>query len=117
MSQNETIKTLSAASDMLITPLPKGPTQFILALDLFTATAKFAAFVGTVKIQWSADEKTWTDGTVIAVASSGATAANPTAVGNFASLLDVTAIAARVFVSAYTSGGITARTHLIQVAA
>lgn len=69
-------------------------------------------FVGTLKIQWSADFKTWNDGTVYTVGA--ATQANPTGVGVFAAVLDVTAKYWRVIFSAYTSGSARVALHAVR---
>lgn len=92
-------KKLSDATNFLFLPCNGGVRQ--IAIVRLAGT-----FVATIKVQTSTDYgKTWSDGTVQAVASSGATSANPTGTGTFAcDNGGVTVNAMRVICSAYTSG-------------
>lgn len=98
MSQNVAGATLSDTTNFIKVPLPGG-NRWIAIMDIV------GTFVGTIKIQSTTNNgATWGDLTVVQVASSGATGANPTGVGNFAALCGASDTHARVKFSAYTSG-------------
>lgn len=101
-------KKLSDLTNFLFIPT-NGNVRYIAILRLA------GTFVATVKVQKSTDYgKTWADLTVIQVANSGATAANPTATGTYASDAGATNVnALRVIISAYTSGEVQADVSLV----
>lgn len=98
MSVYSRSRKLSSTTDEVRLKLPVAHGRAIVIARIS------GTFVGTIKIQTSDDGKTWADGLVILVASSGAASGNPTTTGTYACLLGAAAVAGRVIFSAYTSG-------------
>lgn len=106
--------SLSDTVNRIEVPLPATGGPYIVAIAIFNPSG--ATLTATFKIQSRAGATgAWTDATVVAVASSGATSANPTAVGNYAATLVANATDARVIISSYTTGTALIKVSLLPV--